>query len=156
MTTTSETPANDTDRREALRQRIDEGELRQQARRVADQARDTAGGFIDYAKEHPLRIVAGAIAVGLAVGAMTKPGRRVGKRGGALAALAADAALAYGLKVWKGALDAGSDAGDAARDLGRSASYKLDNAAEIVRDRSRKAGTIGARAMRDMRSRFTH
>lgn len=156
MTTTTDTPANDTERRDRLRQRIEDGELRQQARRVADQARDAAEGLVDYAKAHPLRIVAGAVALGLAVGAMTKPGRRAGKRGGALAAFAADAALAYGLKAWKSTLDAGSEAGDVAKDFGRSASYKLDTAAGAMRETSRKAGKIGAQAMRDMRSRFTH
>lgn len=155
-TTTSPT----TDRREALRQRIEASELRQQARNLGEQAKEAADSALGYAKKHPLRVVAGAVAVGLAIGALTRPGRRVGKRGGALAAIALDAALAYGMKAFDKAGTFGSEAADsagvAARKIGRDASYRLDVAGDAVRAGSRKAGAIGTKAMRDMRSRFTH
>ena len=149
-------PLTDAERREKLRQRIAQGEERHEARRFADQARDAADSALGYAREHPLRVVAGAVAVGLVVGALTRPGRRLGRRGGALAALAADAAIGYGLKAWSEAGKAGDTAGTAARRFGRDASYRLDTASDMVREGTRKATAATSRAMRDMRSRFTH
>ena len=69
---------SDEDKRAALRDKIDAAEQRNAERSVADMAKDAADTVTDFAKRHPLATVAGAIGLGLAIGAMTRPGRRLG------------------------------------------------------------------------------
>lgn len=158
---------SDEQKRQQLRAKIEAGEQRNAERTLADQAKDAADTALEFTKKHPFAVVGGAIAVGLAIGAMTRPGRRLGRRGGVLAGLALDAALAYGARAMDGASNAAQLAGDriedfgdsaatAARGLRRDAAYKLDVAGDAVRASSRKAARTGSRTARAIKTRFTH
>lgn len=157
-------------KRERLKRKIEAGEKRNQERTFADTAKDAAQTATEFAKAHPLAVVAGAVGVGLLIGAMTRPGRRLARRGGALTALATEAALAYGLDAFEragtaasAATRAGSDRledlgdslGSATRKARREAAYHADAAGDAVRSASRHASRKTSRTIRDLRSRLT-
>ncbi len=114
------------EKRDALRAKIEASERRQAERTVADDAKDAAGAATQYVKDNPLTVLGGAIAAGLLIGMMTKPGRRaagkaaagaasaasgaakgaaksagkaVKSRGASFASLLTDAMVAYGIKM---------------------------------------------------------
>jgi len=158
---------SDSEKREQLRARIEAGEQRNEQRSLADQAKEVADTALDFTRRHPLAVVGGVLILGLAAGAMTRKGRRLGRRGGAFAGLAADAAIAYGARMIDGLVDGAQYAGDrigdfgdsaatTARGLRRDAAYKLDTASDALRASVRKAGRKGSRAYRALRSRLTH
>ncbi|QPC99925.1 hypothetical protein [Qipengyuania soli] len=158
---------SDQQKRDQLRARIEAGEKRNEQRTLVDQAKDAADTAVAFTKKHPYAVIGGAIAVGLAIGAMTKPGRRLGKRGGVFAGLVADAALAYGARMIDNASNAAHLAGDrfedfgetaasTARDLRREAAGRLDAAGEVLRATSRKATRGGSRAAQAIKTRLTH
>lgn len=66
-----------THQRDALRARIEAAERRNAERTLADQARETATAAADYTRAHPLTVIGGAVALGLVIGLLTRPGRRV-------------------------------------------------------------------------------
>ena len=148
---------SDEQKREQLRARIEAGEKRNEGRSFADQAKEAADSAVDFAKKHPIATVAGAVAVGLAIGAMTSRGRQLGRRGGSLAAYAADAALAYGLSMVEGAGDKFEDYSDAAgtqaRRLKRDAGYRADALGDVLRSSGRKASRKSSRTVRDLKAR---
>ena len=94
----------DEQKRDQLRARIEAGEKRNEERSLGDQAKEVADSAIEFTKKHPLAVVGGVLVAGIAIGAMTRRGRRLGRRGGAFATLAADAALAYGARMVDGVL----------------------------------------------------
>ena len=149
----------DQQKRDQLRARIEAGTQRHEDRSFGEQAKDVADSAIEFAKKHPLATLAGAVAVGLAVGAMTKRGRDLGRRGGSMASYAADAALSYGLGMFQGASDKIEDLSDAAgtqaRRVKRDAGYRLDSMSDSVMSGQRRAKRKSARAYRDMRNRLT-
>ncbi|MGB3470120.1 MAG: hypothetical protein WBA51_04790 [Erythrobacter sp.] len=151
--------------RDELRAKIEASERRIAQRTLADDARDAAGAATEYAKKNPLTVVGGAIAVGLIIGLMTKPGRRAAKsaatgaasavggaatgaaktvstaaktRGSAFGAVVADGLVAYGIKVIDDALDRARAGKDKLEDLGDAAGAK---AREAKRDAEYLAGT---------------
>lgn len=148
---------SDEQKREQLRARIEAGEKRNEERSFADQAKEAADSAVDFAKKHPIATVAGAVAIGLAIGAMTSRGRQLGRRGGSLAAYAADAALAYGLSMVEGAGDKFEDYSDAAgtqaRRLKRDAGYRADALGDVLRSSGRKASRKSSRTVRDLKAR---
>lgn len=148
---------SDEQKREQLRARIEAGEKRNEERSFADQAKEAADSAVDFAKKHPIATVAGAVAVGLAIGAMTSRGRQLGRRGGSLAAYAADAALAYGLSMVEGAGDKFEDYSDAAgtqaRRLKRDAGYRADALGDVLRSSGRKASRKSSRTVRELKAR---
>lgn len=150
----------DQEKRDQLRARIEAGEKRQEERSFLDQAKNVADSAVDFAKRHPVATVAGAIAVGLAVGAMTRRGRELGRRGGSLASYATDAAIAYGLSMIEGAGDKFEDFGDAAetqaRRLKRDAGYRLDSMGDSIRSSGRRASRKSKRGYRDLRARLSN
>lgn len=156
---------SDEEKREKLRERIEAGEKRHEDRTFTDQAKDAAENVVEFTKKHPVAVISGAIVLGLAIGAMTRPGRRLGRRGGALAAVAADAAMTYGSRFMDSAADAAQYAGDRFEDFGdsaattargfrRDAGYRLDVAGDTLRANKRKANRKGSRAMRHLRTRL--
>lgn len=158
---------SDQQKRDQLRARIEAGEKRNEQRSFADQAKEAADTAFEFTRKHPFAVVGGAVVIGLAVGAMTKPGRRLGRRGGALAGLAADAAIAYGARLLDNANGAARFAGDrfedfsdtaatAARGLGRNAAQKLDVAGDAIRATTRKAVRSGSLTARAVKNRITH
>lgn len=154
-----------TTKRDELRAKIEASERRIAERTVADQAKEAASAATAYVKENPLTVLGGAIAIGLAIGLMTKPGRRAAqnaatgaagavsgaasgaaktvgtaarKRGAAFGTLLADALVAYGIKLIDEALDGARVGQDKLEDLGDSASAK---ARELKREADYIAGT---------------
>ena len=153
------------DQRDALRAKIEARERRIAERTLADEARAAAGAATEYVKANPLTVVGGAIALGLIIGLMTKPGRRAAasaatgtanavggvasaaagsvgnaakKRGSAIATLFADAVVAYGIKLIDDAMDRARAGQDAMEDLGDAATAKARSA---KRDAEYAAGT---------------
>jgi ElaB/YqjD/DUF883 family membrane-anchored ribosome-binding protein len=158
---------SDEQKREQLRDRIEAGEKRNEARSLADQAKDAADRAVEFTKKHPFAVIGGVLVAGLAIGAMTRPGRRLGRRGGTIAAIAADAALAYGARMIDSMADGAQFAGDRLEDLGdsaattarglrRDAAYKLDVAGDALRSSSRKAWRKSSRAYRALRTGIKH
>ncbi len=157
----------DEQKREKLRERIEAGERRHEERSFADQAKDAADSAVEFTKKHPIAVIGGAIVIGIAIGAMTRPGRRLGRRGGALAAVAADAAMAYGARFMDNAADVAQYAGDRFEDFGdraatsargirRDAGYRLEVAGDAMRTSGRKANRKGSRAMRHLKTRLSY
>ena len=155
--------AGDADaKREELRRRIEAGQARNEERGIGDYAKSAADSATTFAKEHPIAAVAGAIAIGLAIGAVTRPGRRAVRRGSTLAALAGEAALAYaaGLASDAGDLfDNGRDravgasdrAGTRARSLSRLARARAANAADEAALSGRSLSRRASRGWRNLR-----
>ena len=75
----------DEQKREKLRERIEAGEQRNEERTLAEQAKDAADSAVEFTKKHPFAVVGGVLLAGLAIGAMTRPGRRIGRRSGEVA-----------------------------------------------------------------------
>lgn len=66
--------------RDSLRSRIDAAERRNADRTLADDAREAAKAAADYTRAHPLTVIGGALAVGLVIGLLTRPGRQFAGR----------------------------------------------------------------------------
>ena len=77
---TEPTPISPTGSRDALRARIEAAERRNADRTLADQAREAAAAAVDYTRANPLTVIGGALAAGLIIGLLTRPGRRVASR----------------------------------------------------------------------------
>nr|WP_298927674.1 hypothetical protein [uncultured Erythrobacter sp.] len=154
------------DKRDTLRAKIEASERRIAERTVADQAKEVAGAATTYVKENPLKVLGGAIAAGIVIGAMTSPGRRAAygaatgaakavngaasgaaktvttaakSRGTAFGTLLADAVVAYGVKLIDDALDTAKAGKDKVEDISDTASAK---AREVRRDADYFAGNV--------------
>jgi hypothetical protein len=77
---TEPTPISSTGSRDGLRARIEAAERRNADRTLADQAREAATAAVDYTRANPLTVIGGALAAGLVIGLLTRPGRRVASR----------------------------------------------------------------------------
>lgn len=66
--------------RDSLRAKIEAAERRNAERTLADDAREAAQAAADYTRAHPLTVIGGALAAGLVIGLLTRPGRRVARR----------------------------------------------------------------------------
>ena len=134
--------------RDALRARIEAAERRNSERSLADNARAAADSAVQYTRAHPLTVIGGALALGLAIGLMTRPGRRLARnvvgsasdavsgatsnatsgvksvaaRGGtALGSMFGEAAMAYVMTLIDDAVEAARAGQDRAEDLGDAA-----------------------------------
>ena len=162
-TTTADTATPDTER-DLLRAKIEASERRIAERTLADQAKEAADSALEYTKANPLKVVGGAVAVGLVIGLMTSPGRRIATRaatgtaaavsgaaattsraaknataeGSRLGNLISDAIIAFGIKLMDDAMDAGRAGKDALEDAGDSAAAR---ARKLRRDASHFAGS---------------
>ena len=161
---TDSAPSN-TDKRDELRAKIEASERRIAERTVADQAKEAAGAATTYVRKNPFTVLGGAIALGLVVGLLTKPGRNAARnaatgaagavggaasgaarsvgnaakaRGSAFGTLLADALVAYGIKLIDDALDSARTGRDKLEDLGDEAAAK---SREVRRDADYLAGT---------------
>lgn len=120
----TQTPGTEDDRRDALRQKIEASERRIAERTLADQAKEAADAALDYTKANPLKVVGGAIVVGLAIGLMTSPGRRFASRTATGAAAAATGAASA----------VGNAASGTARSVGNAASKGSSRVNSFVTD----------------------
>lgn len=157
----------DAEKREALRAKIEAGEQRNAERSFAEQAKEAADGALEYVKANPLKSVA-AVAVGaLLIGAMTRPGRRAGRKAGALAAVATDAALAYGLGLVDAAGNAanrgqdrlaglGNAVGEKARALQATAARETGDLSGYVVNAARRNRKRAGKTIDELRSRLSH
>jgi hypothetical protein len=163
MTDLTPTPAND--QRDGLRARIEAAERRNADRSLADQARAAADTAIDYTRANPLTVIGGALAFGLVLGLLTRPGRRVAGRafhsasdaisgaassassgvkgvasrgGSRIGTLFGEAAVAYAMKVIDEVLDAAREGKERAEDLGEAAGTQ---ARKLSAEASDAAGT---------------
>lgn len=145
---TEHSPSPTDDKRDSLRARIEAAERRNADRTLADNARQAAQAAADYTRANPLIVIGGAVAVGLAIGLLTRPGRQVARRaassatsavsgaassaasgvkgmtasgGSRLGRMLGDAAVAYVLTLIDEALDSARTGQDRAADLGDAA-----------------------------------
>ncbi|MEP2235292.1 MAG: hypothetical protein ABJM58_04865 [Alteripontixanthobacter sp.] len=169
MSTPNNDNANKEDaRRDELREKIEAAEARNEERSLADYAREaqeTATGFV---KDHPLTTIFGVAALGLIIGALTPPGRRMvsraGHRASGLAAMAAELGIAYGTGMLDAAGDAartgqdhledlGDDIGRKARGFRRGAGLTAANTGDDIRTLTRRASRKTGRTIRDLKAR---
>lgn len=153
------------DARDSLRTKIEASERRIAERNLADTAKDAATSAVEYTRQNPLTVVGGAIAVGLLIGLMTKPGRRAAtnaasgavnavtgaasgtaqaakgiteKNAARFGTLVADTIVAYGMKFIDDALEGARAGQDTLEDIGDSATAR---ARELRREAGYMAGT---------------
>lgn len=162
---------SNTDSRDALRQRIEQGEARLAERDIARAAGDAAKAATDFVRAHPVASVAGVAVIALVIGAMSRPGRRLGNRAAGLASYATEAGIAYAM----GLLDAAGDLADDVREAGtekledlgdnverttrkakREGAYLAASARDAVHDLGRRAGRKAGRTVRQTRKHLTH
>jgi ElaB/YqjD/DUF883 family membrane-anchored ribosome-binding protein len=148
------------DKRDRLRERIEAAEARNAERSLGDYARDAAEGATDFVKRHPFTAVAGVAVIGLAIGAMTRPGRRAGKKAGKRASAFASYAAEIGLAYATGLLDKAGEAGKAGQsrlgELGGAAAERGHDAADAAQRLSRQIADKAGRSMKNLRSRLPH
>lgn len=151
----TETTMTEEEKRAAIRERIEAGEAdleRRQDRTLTDQLTEAKDAAVDFTRKHPLAVVAGGFVAGIVISAFFKnsPTRRLGRRGAAIAAIAADTAMEYGHQAYgmaRGAGrtgleaidDFGDRAGDEARSLHRAASYRTAGALDRTKIARRNA-----------------
>lgn len=143
-----QSPSPADDKRDSLRARIEAAERRNADRTLADNAREAAQAAADYTRANPLIVIGGAVAVGLAIGLLTRPGRQMARRvtssatgavsgaasktasgvkgvavsgGSRLGRMLGDAAVAYVLTLIDEVLDSARAGQDRAADLGDAA-----------------------------------
>ncbi len=87
------------DKRLMLSERIEAGRKRLAEREIAQQALNAAEAATGFVRKHPLATLGGAIGIGLAIGALNKSSRKMGKGGRILTGILLDAALTYGAKL---------------------------------------------------------
>ena len=156
------------EKRDELRAKIEAGEQRNAERSIGDYAKSAADSTTQFVKDHPVAAVAGVAVVGLAVGAMTRPGRqagqKAGQKAGALATYATEMGLAYASGLLDQAGDVARAGGDALEDLGddvaftarkarRTAGNAAGNTSDNVLALSRKAARRAGRTYRDAKAR---
>ncbi|MDJ0977536.1 MAG: hypothetical protein QNI87_03290 [Erythrobacter sp.] len=161
----TQSPSAPSEPRDELRAKIEARERRIAERTLADQAREATETATQYVKQHPLQVVGGAIALGLVIGLLTKPGRRAAgnaasgtakavggvatgaansvgkaakKRSRDVGTLLMDSLVAYGIRLIDEILDGTRAGKDALEDLGDSAAAKARSA---KRDAQYAAGT---------------
>lgn len=157
------------EKRQELKAKIEAAEQRNAGRDVESYARDAADTATRFVKEHPIAAVAGVAVLGLAIGAMTRPGRRAGaaagRRASALAGHAAELGIAYATGLFDAASEAAVHGKDRLEDMGdtlsdtaqaakRRAVFSGGNAAAAARTIARTAGKRAGRTSRDLRARI--
>jgi hypothetical protein len=123
--------------REKLRRKIEAGEarlqLRERAERSVAAATDSVTGF---AREHPLLLIAGGLAIGVALSTLIprSPTRKLSKKTVAFLASVAEMGLAYGREALEAAEEAGRQGKAKVAELSSTARDKLTDALEQVSD----------------------
>jgi hypothetical protein len=154
-------------KRDALRARIEAAERRNAERTLAVQAREVAAAAVDYTRAHPLTVIGGALALGLAIGLLTRPGRQLAQRvatGAGEAVSGARNSAASGVK--RVAVRSGTQLGtligeavmgyvmtmiDDALDSARTGQERAADLGDAVGDKVRKARTTAVRVAKDLK-----
>jgi len=123
-------------KRQQIKSQVEAGEARHRDRadstlvdRAGEAAIEAKDRFTTFAREHPLTTVAGGLAIGVLISGLfpRSPTRRLGNKAAGLAALGAEAAVAY----MHQAMDAASHASRAGAD-------RLDDWGETISDTARR------------------
>lgn len=116
------------DKREKLRNRIDAGEARLKARDLSERASATTDRVTSFAREHPLMLIAGGLAVGIVLSTLVprSPTRKLSKKTIAFMASLAELGVTYGRE----ALETVSEAAEGAGKQGRTRIAELTSAAK--------------------------
>jgi uncharacterized membrane protein YebE (DUF533 family) len=144
-------------KRTQLKKKIEAGEARNKARgqptfvdKAGGKAIEAKDKFTAFAKEHPIATVAGGLALGVLISSLFKRsptrklgGKAAGKAAG-LAAIGAEAALAYARQAMASAGEAGRAGADKLDEFGDSLSH---SARTVRRDAGQRASELsdGAR-----------
>ncbi len=157
------------EKRQELKAKIEAAEKRNEERSLGEYAQEATETAKQFVKDHPVATVAGVAVLGLAIGAMTRPGRRVGAQAGRRASSFASQAAEMGMAYASGLFDAAGDVaatgrdrledvgdsiGDNARAARRRARFSGGNAVAKANILSREAGKGAGRGARGLRSRF--
>ena len=150
-------------KRSTIRQKVNAAQSRNQARaepsaagRTDERPADLKKRLTSFAKEHPVAIVVGGLAVGVLVSGLfrgsptRKAGRAIGKKTAGLAAIAAELAVSYAKQALEATEDArrvaadklseiGETVSDGARHLSEDASEYAAGAADALRSASKSA-----------------
>jgi len=145
---TEPTPFPGSGQRDALRARIEAAERRNAERDFAQKAREAATAGADYTRAHPLTVIGGAVAVGLAIGLLTRPGRRVA---GQAARSAGDAIAGAASSAGSGARNLAARGGSRLGTLLGEAAVAyvmtlVDDVIESARDGKNRADELGEAA----------
>jgi hypothetical protein len=161
----------DAEKREALRGKIAASERRNADRSFTDQAKAAADGALEYVKANPLKAVAGVAVSALLIGALSRPGRKAGRKAAAktsaLATVATEAALAYGLGLLETASSAASKGQDKLSDLGETVGDKArawqstaakegSDLSDYLVEAARRGGKRASKTIDELRSRLSH
>lgn len=161
----------DAEKREALRGKISEGQQRNSQRSFADQAKQAADGALEYVKANPLKTVAGVTIGALLIGALSRPGRRAGRKAAektsAFATIATEAALAYGLGLLETAGTAASKGQDKLADLGETVGEKArawqttaakegSELSDYLVKAAKRGGKQAGKSIKELRNRLSH
>ena len=124
------------DKREQLRDRIEAAEARQKAREVGHRAVDAADRVTSFAREHPLLLIAGGLAVGAALSTLIprSPTRKLSKKSIAFLASMAEFGVAYGREALEAAEEAGRQGKAKLAELSSTAKEKITDAVEELTD----------------------
>jgi len=142
---TEQTPISASDSRDSLRARIEAAERRNAERSLADNARDAATAAIDYTRANPLTVIGGALALGLIIGLLTRPGRRLAGRvvesaGDAVGGAASNATAGAKRVAERGGVKLGTLIGEAAMGYVMT---MIDEALDAARTGQERAGELG-------------
>jgi len=122
--------------RQKIKSQVEAGEARHRARedatvmdRAGEAAIEAKDRFTTFAREHPLTTVAGGLALGILISGLfpRSPTRKLGNKAAGLAALGAEAAMAYM-----------HEAMDAASQASRAGANRLDDWSDTIGDTARR------------------
>lgn len=101
-------------KRKKLRERIEAGQLRQAQRALISGAEDARDKLSTVAREHPILLIAGGLAIGVALSTLIprSPTRKLSKNAIAMLATVAELGIAYG----KQAMETADEVAQGARD----------------------------------------
>jgi hypothetical protein len=121
--------------RRTLKERIEESQARQYARDLVlpKRAADARDRLTTLAREHPLLVIAGGVAIGVAISALIprSPTRRLSRNAIGFLAMVTELGVSYSRQALEGGGDAGRAGKDKLAELGNSI---LDGALKL-RDR---------------------
>jgi hypothetical protein len=117
--------------------------------RVGERALEGKDRLAQFAKDHPVATVAGAVAVGVLVSSLFRgsPTRKLGKRAGKLAEVGTELAMAYAAQALAATEPVRKEAADKLGDLGESALKYGKSGGDAATEVARSAGKRIARAI---------
>ena len=162
-------------KRTQLKKKIEAGEARNKAKtraepslidRTGERAVEAKDKFTAFAKEHPIATVAGGLALGILISGLFRrsPTRKLGSKAvgkaASLAAIGAEAAMAYAQQAMATANEAGRAGADKLDDLGdnlsqsaravrRDAAHRASELSDSARFIARSAGKRLGQAVRN-------